>query len=58
MSLSSFKLSIRSRNIGIVPIGHCQVEKAWDLVQLLNLVGKTSLSVGCCLKGEEYIELF
>ena len=57
-SLSSFKLSVRSRDVGILPIGHRQVEKARDLVQLVNSVTKPSLSVGGCLKGEEHIELF
>ena len=40
-----------------MPIGHCQVEEAGNFVQQLNLVGKTTLSVGRCLLGEENIKL-
>ena len=57
MSLSSFELSIRSGHIRILPIGHRQVEEAWNLVQLLNLVGETALSVGRCLQCVENIIL-
>ena len=52
------KLPIRSGDVRVQPVGHCQVEEARDLVQLLDLVGKTSLTMAGSLEGEEHVELF
>ena len=54
----SLKLPIRGGDVRVQSVGHCQVEEAWDLVQLLDSVGKTSLPMACSLEGEEHIDLF